>query len=78
MFSFWGKKKGSADTLKNRLQVMLAYDRAGLPPGKEQMLREELLGVLKKYFPNAQNFNIDMQRDGEGEAMILKADIPLK
>ncbi|MFN3267512.1 MAG: cell division topological specificity factor MinE [Deinococcales bacterium] len=75
---FWGHKKGSANTLKNRLQVMLAYDRAGLPPGKEQMLREELLGVLKKYFPNLENFHMDMQRDGEGEAMILKADIPLR
>jgi cell division topological specificity factor len=75
---FWGRKKGSANTLKNRLQVMLAYDRAGLPPGKEQALREEILEVLKRYFPNLQNFQMDMQRDGEGEAMILKADIPLR
>ncbi len=78
MFGFFNRKKGSANTLRNRLQVMLAYDRAGLPPGKEQMLREELLAVLKKYFPNLENFNMDMHRDGEGEAMVLKADIPLR
>ena len=30
---FWGRRK-TKDTLKNRLQVVLQYDRAGLPPGR--------------------------------------------
>jgi cell division topological specificity factor len=75
---FWFRKKGSADTLKNRLQVMLAYDRAGLPAGKQEELRREMLELLKKYFPHLENFQMDMHKDGDGEAMVLKADIPLK
>jgi cell division topological specificity factor len=75
---FWGRRNNTKDTLKNRLQVVLAYDRAGMPPGKQEELRRELHAVLKRYFPSLRDFNMEMKRDGDNEAMVLTADIPLK
>jgi cell division topological specificity factor len=76
---FWGRRRDNTkDTLKNRLQVVLAYDRQGLPPGKQEALRQEMLEVLKRYFPSLRDFNMEMKRDGDGEAMVLTADIPLR
>jgi cell division topological specificity factor len=72
---FWGRRK-TKDTLKNRLQVVLQYDRAGLPPGREEMLRNELMAVIQKYFPGAKSQpNLNVERRGEN--VILTADIPL-
>ena len=79
MFGFFGRRRDNTkDTLKNRLQVVLAYDRAGLPPGKQEQLRLEMLEVLKRYFQSLRDFQMEMKRDGDNEAMVLTADIPLK
>ena len=50
MFS-WLKKGRSKETLKDRLELVLAYDRAQIPPGKVDALRNDLLEVVKRYFP---------------------------
>ena len=42
MFS-WLNKRRSKETLKDRLELVLAYDRAQIPPGKVDALRNDLL-----------------------------------
>ena len=49
---FWRKK--SKDTLKERLKLTLAYDRAQLAPGLVDELKRDLIEVLKRYFPSEQ------------------------
>jgi cell division topological specificity factor len=75
MFFNWGRK--SRDTVKDRLKVALAYDRAQIPPGKVDALRDELVQVVKKYFPS-ETSNIKLEVEQRGETVILTADIPLK
>lgn len=49
MFS-WMKGRRSKETLKDRLELVLAYDRAKIPPGKVEALRNDLLEVVRRYF----------------------------
>ena len=51
MFS-WLKRGRSKETLKDRLELVLAYDRAKIPPGKVEALRNDLLEVVQRYFPS--------------------------
>jgi cell division topological specificity factor MinE len=74
---FWFlRKRGSADALKNRLQTMLASDRAGLSSGKQVEMRGDLLEVFKKYFPNLSDMQLELRK--EGELMKISADLELK
>ena len=50
MFNFFNRKR-SKETLKDRLKLVLDYDRSGLAPGQMEALKSELLKVIKKYFP---------------------------
>ncbi|WP_225429913.1 MULTISPECIES: cell division topological specificity factor MinE [Deinococcus] len=70
----FGRKK-SKETLKNRLELVLAYDRAKIAPGKVDALREDLLAVVKKYFPT-EGSNIEVEQ--RGDSIMLVASIPLE
>ena len=48
MFGLFRRKR-SKDALKERLKLVLSYDRAKLTPGKMEELKQELLGVIGKY-----------------------------
>ncbi|MEW6046410.1 MAG: cell division topological specificity factor MinE [Bacillota bacterium] len=46
----------SADVATQRLQLVLKYDRAKLPPGLIETLKDELLAVISRY--------VDVVEDG--------------
>src|SRR5690606_32580018 len=71
MFGLFKRRK-SKDELKERLKLVLSYDRAKLSPGNVEELKRELLTVIKKYFPAADG---DEQRGGR---MVLIANLPVK
>ncbi|WP_034385554.1 cell division topological specificity factor MinE [Deinococcus sp. YIM 77859] len=73
MFS-WLNKRRSKDTLKDRLELVLAYDRAQIPPGKVDALRNDLLEVVKRYFP-AGSSNVEVEQ--RGDQVVLMASIAL-
>ncbi|MBI0446744.1 cell division topological specificity factor MinE [Deinococcus sp. DB0503] len=73
MFS-WLKGRRSKDTLKDRLELVLAYDRAQIPPGKVDALRNDLLEVVKRYFP-AGSSNVEIEQ--RGDQVVLMASIAL-
>lgn len=74
---FWGRNKRSKDTLKDRLQLVVAYDRAGIPQGRVEALQTELLEVIRKYFPGGTgkpHVNVEQR----GDTVVLTADIPVR
>ncbi len=70
---FWQRK--SKDTLKDRLKMVLAYDRAHLSPGMVENLKQDLLAVLKRYFPDQENLSIQVET--LDDKMKLQADVPI-
>lgn len=71
---FSGKK--SKDTLKERLQMVLAYDRAHLSPGKVDQLKKDLLEVLRRHFPEEASLEIHVETIDD--KMMLRADVPIR
>jgi len=70
-------KESSADTAKNRLQVILTYDRTDLSPGRLEVLRDELIQVISHHVEiDPQAMKIEITYDGTKQRLI--ADIPLR
>ncbi len=75
MFGFFRRDK-SKDQLKQRLKLVLSYDRAGLTPGRMEDLKKELLQVISKYFP-AQENEYDVKLEQQGNRMVFVANLPV-
>ena len=72
-----GKKKKSAESAKERLQLVLTHDRTDMTPIQLETLKDELIEVISRHIeidPDA--VNIDIAREGRAQRLI--ADIPLK
>lgn len=67
--------KSSREQLKERLKVVLAYDRAHLSPGLVEQLKQDLLDVLKRYFPEEEGISIQVET--LDDKMRLHADVPI-
>jgi len=58
-------------TAKDRMQKMLVYDRLELPAGRLEVLQEELLAVVSRYFElDADTTNFDLQQNERKAALI--------
>ena len=74
MFGFFRRRK-SKDDVKQRLKLVLSYDRARLSPGKMEQLKRELLAVVQKYFPSdGEDLNVRFEQ--HADRMVLIADLP--
>ncbi|RLD07827.1 MAG: cell division topological specificity factor MinE [Chloroflexi bacterium] len=70
-------KKKSAQSAKERLQLVLTHDRTDMTPAQLDALKDELIEVISRHIdidPDA--VNIDIAREGREQRLI--ADIPLK
>ena len=76
MFGLFRRNK-SKDALKERLKLVLSYDRAKLTPGKMEELKQELLAVIGKYFPS-DGTDYDVRFEQQGDRMVLVANLPMK
>jgi cell division topological specificity factor len=76
MFGLFGRKK-SKERLKERLKLVLSYDRAKLSPGKMEELKNELLQVISKYFP-AEEDDYDVKLEQHGDRMVFVANLPVR
>ena len=72
----WWRRR-SKEKAKERLKLVLAYDRARLSPGMVESLKRDLLEVLRRYFP-AQEEGLSVALEERGEKMVLVADIHLR
>ena len=75
MLRLFGRRK-SKDELKERLKLVLSYDRAKLSPGRMEELKNELLEVIGRYFPSDET-EYDVKVEQQGDRMVFVANLPL-
>ncbi|RIK29763.1 MAG: cell division topological specificity factor MinE [Anaerolineae bacterium] len=70
-------RKASADSAKERLQLVLIHDRTDLTPAELDSLRDELIATISRHVEiDAKAMQIGVEHDGRSQRLV--ADIPLK
>jgi cell division topological specificity factor len=73
---FFGKKN-SAESAKERLQLVLIHDRTDLTPAQLDSLKDDLISTISRHVEiDAQSMRIGVEHDGRSQRLV--ADIPLK
>ena len=70
-------KKNSADSAKERLQLVLIHDRTDLTPAELNSLKDDLIATISRHIeidPDA--MQIGVEHDGRSQRLV--ADIPIK
>ncbi|MBQ3437753.1 MAG: cell division topological specificity factor MinE [Fusobacterium sp.] len=77
-FDFF-KKENSKNDAKNRLKFVLIQDRAMLPSGVLESMKDDILKVLSKYVEiDSSKLNIDVSPyDDDPRKVALVANIPI-
>ena len=66
----------SAKSAKERLQLVLIHDRAGISPGKLEVLKDDLINVISRHLEiDTEHVEISLTRDRDQQRLV--ADIPL-
>jgi len=76
---FKREQKSTASLAKERLQVIVAHQRAGRANGLEFLprLQEELLAVIRKYvMVGDEAIRVNVERDGGLEVLALNITLP--
>lgn len=69
-------RRSSAETAKERLQLVLVHDRAGLSPRNLEVLKDELIEVISQHVAiDKHGVRISLTRDRDQQRLV--ADIPL-
>ncbi|MGD8604618.1 MAG: cell division topological specificity factor MinE [Anaerolineales bacterium] len=72
----FGGEQQSAEKAKERLQLVLIHDRAGLSPGKLDALKDELIQVISRHIAiDVDSVEIALTNDRKQQRLV--ADIPL-
>jgi cell division topological specificity factor len=77
MAGFFRRKKSSAQSAKERLQLVLIHDRTDLNPAELEALKDDILAVISRYI-NIDHDAVQIGVEREGREQRLLADIPLK
>ena len=78
LFDFLKAKKNTAETAKNRLQIIIAQERNSRGgPDYLPLLQRELLEVIKKYVNiDADAVKVDLVRDGDNDVLDISVALP--
>lgn len=76
LFDFF-RKESSSKVAKRRLQMVLEYERKGLPPNFAELLQIDLRGVFSKY-PQFDAGNVEVEIRQENGKEQLWISIPFK
>lgn len=75
-----GSEKKTASVAKERLQIILAHERAGrgaAAPDYMPALQEELLAVIAKYIHiDRDSFKVQLEKHGDYEVLELNITLP--
>lgn len=79
----FGKPKNSKDVAKDRLKMVLVYDRANVSPEFLEMLKSEIIKVISNYVDvdeSALDIQLTKTKSDDGERMVpaLYANIPIR
>jgi cell division topological specificity factor len=69
-------RRRSADSAKERLQLVLIHDRSGLSPGKLEALKDELIDTISRHV-EIDSAGVEINLTKERDQQRLVADIPL-
>lgn len=77
------KKRNSGNIAKDRLKLLLVSDRANCSPEIMEMIKNDMIQVIKKYMEvDAEGLEIQITQtpseDGTGNVPALYANIPIK
>ena len=73
----WFGSKRSADSAKERLQLVLIHDRTDLTPTELSSLKDEILEVISRHVDiDSDAVQIAVEHDGRQQRLV--ADIPLR
>ena len=73
-----GEKKKTASVAKERLQIILAHERAGRT-GSDYLpqLQRELVAVISKYVSiNPEDIKVNLERQDDLEVLEVKIELP--
>ncbi len=77
---FLGEKKKTASIAKERLQIILAHERAGRnasQPDYLPALQKELIDVISKYVQiNPEDIKVNLERQDNLEVLAVKIELP--
>lgn len=78
MFDFLRAKKNTAETAKNRLQIIIAQERTSRGgPDYLPLLQRELLEVIRKYVNvDVEAVKVDLVKDGEHDVLDISVALP--
>ena len=78
LFDFF-KKNNSKDEAKSRLKLVLMQDRAMLPSGVMERIKDDIIQVLSKYVEiDQEQLNIEMSNCDDPRQIALLANIPIR
>lgn len=78
LLDFLKSKKNTAETAKNRLQIIIAQERNHRGgPDYLPLMQRELLEVIKKYVNiDADAVRVDLVKDGEPDVLDITVALP--
>ena len=78
LLDFLHKKNNTAETAKNRLQIIIAQERSSRGgPDYLPLMQRELLEVIKKYVNiDADAVKVDLVRDGANDVLDISVALP--
>ena len=78
LFDFLKAKKTTAETAKNRLQIIIARERSSRgAPDYLPLLRRELLEVIRKYVNvDVDAVKVDLIKDGDHDVLDISVALP--
>ena len=78
LFDIFKAKKSTAETAKNRLQIIIAQERSSAgAPDYMPLLRREILEVISKYVAvEADAVKVDLIKDGEHDVLDISVSLP--
>lgn len=79
---FLGEKKKTASVAKERLQIILAHERAGRSGGEPDYLpdlQRDLIAVISKYINiDPKDIKVQLDRQDDLEVLEVKIELPEK
>jgi len=67
---FFGRKQKSANEAKQRLMMVLEYERKKLPPNFAELLKQDLIEVFSKYEQfDTTNIEVNVKKEQDTEEL---------
>jgi cell division topological specificity factor len=68
--------KSSAQDAKQRLRLVLIHDRAEIPPGMLDLIKDDIIAVISRRI-NVDREHVEVSINNSGAESLLSVDIPL-